>query len=106
MQSLRTTVPWYLPLIAFVLLAGNTFGQERLLANGSFEAGQTAPEGWHFGSGARWASGGAQNGLRWVAVGSARGNRVCQSDAIKLQLGAPYRLEGWLQASDGEARLG
>jgi hypothetical protein len=44
--------------------------------------------------------------MRWLAGNSATGEVVWESNKVVVQPATPYRLEGWLRAAAGEARLG
>jgi hypothetical protein len=76
-----------------------------LVANGSFELGDTSPAGWTLsGAGAR-AEGSAKRGRRFVRVepGSSPGQWL--SDTIQLSPGTGYRLEAWVRVPKGTARV-
>jgi hypothetical protein len=77
-----------------------------LLANGSFELGETAPANWTLTGQGNWTSSLAKRGQRFVRATSDSGARGWQSDAAELVPGRDYRLEGWVRAAKGEAGLG
>lgn len=84
-------------------------GQTRpvpLVANGSFEEGQTAPEHWSLTGQGAWNQDRGHRGQRYVRATSADGVRGWQSDAVTLVPEVDYRLEGWVRVARGEARLG
>ncbi|MBI2928253.1 MAG: glycoside hydrolase family 9 protein, partial [Verrucomicrobia bacterium] len=76
------------------------------MANGSFEAGESGPTGWRLHRGGDWATGAAHTGARYVSGRSTTERLVCESESVRLRLGADYRLAGWVRCLSGEARLG
>lgn len=96
-------------MIALVLLLACTGSRalaQSLLPNGSFEDGQTLPVYWQLKPTARWVTGRAHGGRRYLSGRSSRGENVAVSASIELVLGNDYRIEGWLRSAQGEARLG
>src|SRR2546428_11141517 len=79
---------------------------ERSLANGSFEAGASRPEGWHLHGGASWPKGTAHSGEHSLTGVSKTEVLICESDTFTLDPGASYRLDGWVNCASGTARLG
>jgi hypothetical protein len=94
-------------LVIAAVIASFCYGEstQALLGNGSFEAGQDAPVGWHRQSGGRWEPDSPHRGKRIARVEAAEAHGW-ESDSVSLSPDTDYRLEGWLRAAAGEARLG
>src|SRR5437899_3747108 len=77
-----------------------------LLANGSFESGESAPMGWNLHRGASWTIATAHSGTHSLSAASKAEEIICESEIITLKPGADYRLDGWIACTSGIARLG
>jgi hypothetical protein len=75
------------------------------LIPGTFEEGQGGPRGWHRRGEGTWADAGAHRGNRCVRGRSPVGEVAWESQTVAVEPATDYRLEGWLKAASGEARL-
>jgi len=97
-----SAIPLVVPGASMTLLTSTN----PALTNGSIEAGTSGPEGWTLFTGASWAADLARSGSRSLVGGSKSDRRVCESVSVAVESGADYRLEGWIQCSEGGAQLG
>src|SRR5262245_41394226 len=100
-------LPFGFVLLVFAACASLSHGAQTntLLINGSFEEGQDQPPGWSPSSRGTWATGKAHRGHRFARVDTADA-RGWESSAVTLSPHVDYRLEGWIRAAAGKARLG
>jgi hypothetical protein len=76
-----------------------------LLINGSFEEGEDEPLGWHRRARSNWGSDKPHRGRRFARADAADGH-AWESDVVALAEKLDYRLEGWIRADAGKARVG
>ncbi len=95
-----------LKICVCALAVGAAEAAEPILPNGSFEEGGDSPTGWRLHAGGSLASGDSRGGKRHLHGESAAGAVVAESEVIELRGEVDYRLEGWLRAARGIARLG
>jgi hypothetical protein len=76
-----------------------------ILGNGSFEDGQDAPVAWTPPAGGKWEIDLPHRGQRYARVDAPESQRW-ESKTISISSDNDFRLEGWLRASAGQARLG
>ena len=97
-----------LPGVLFWVLGvqAGAAGSATALSDGSFEGDEMTPTGWRAERGGEWARGLAHSGERSIGGKSRKGGVVWRSDPIRLEAKQSYRLDGWIGARRGQARLG